>query len=78
MNEYPKMLYKYPGTVQLQDGCYGMLTVQDETEEHNAIDAGYSYSPATARAAEVEHRTPPKPPSPEAPTPVGKDKGKWV
>lgn len=68
------MLYKYPGTVQLQDGTYSMVTVQNETEEHDAIDAGYSYSPATARASEVE-RTPLRPPSPEAP--VGKSKGKW-
>lgn len=39
--DYPKMLYRYPGDVQLQDGNYGTLIVENEAEETQAIADGW-------------------------------------
>jgi hypothetical protein len=49
MAGYPKMLYRYPGPVQLEDGAYATLIVQDAQEHADAI--GWLESWTAARAA---------------------------
>lgn len=51
MFNYPKMLYRYPGNVELQDGNYGTLTVKDEAEETQAVSDGWFETMAEAKAA---------------------------
>ena len=51
-NEYPKMMYKYPCNVALQDGNYGTLAVKDEDEEAQAVrDGWFLTSPEAHKAA---------------------------
>jgi hypothetical protein len=46
----PTMLYKFPGTEQLQDGKYALLTVDaDDVPAHTAD--GWCATPASAKAA---------------------------
>jgi hypothetical protein len=46
----PTMLYKFPGTEQLQDGKYALLTVDaDDVAAHTAD--GWCATPAAAKAA---------------------------
>lgn len=62
MSSYPKMLYRYPGPVQLEDGAYATLIVQDAQEHADAI--GWFESWPAARAAV------PAPPAPESTAPT--------
>lgn len=47
--QYPKMLYKYPGNIELQDGKYSLKTVKDEDEESVAMDDGWSLTTVEAK-----------------------------
>lgn len=45
------MVYQYPGDVQLQDGNYGTLIVNNEEEEEQAGKDGWFETMADAKAA---------------------------
>lgn len=51
MSEFPKMMYKYPGTVQLQDGAYAHVIVENAEGEAEAAEAGYFRTMPEARTA---------------------------
>jgi len=40
-NDFPKMLYKFPGNTQLQDGNYDLLTVGNVDEHDAALVNGW-------------------------------------
>jgi hypothetical protein len=58
MDRFPKMLYRFPATsgdpVQLQDGIYNTLIVDDEVAHDNALEAGWHETPPDARQAHAD------------------------
>jgi hypothetical protein len=55
MDRFPKMVYRFPAQLadaqQMQDGIYDALIVEDEVAHDNALDGGWSETPADARDA---------------------------
>ena len=51
--KYATMLYKYPGSVALQDGAYETLIV-DADEVESALKDGWSRTPEDARAPKTQ------------------------
>jgi hypothetical protein len=47
--ELPRMLYKFPGPVALQDGGYDTHIVSDESALDAAVKDGWHMTPADAR-----------------------------
>ena len=47
MNDYPRMLYRFGGDVELQDGSYATRIVADQAEHEAA--AGWFLTPAEAK-----------------------------
>lgn len=56
-NEFPKMLFRFPGSEPLQDGGYATHIVGSVDEEAEALEQGWFSTPAEARAA-AEAATP--------------------
>lgn len=50
-NEYPKMLYMQPGSIQMQDGLYGAIIINNKDEEKEALKSGWFLTMAAAKAA---------------------------
>lgn len=49
-NDYPKMVYQYPGSMPLQDGLYDYIIVFNKAEEKQAIKDGWFLTFGDARA----------------------------
>ena len=49
MNDWPRMVYRYPGTVQLQDGGYDTETVANQAQADSLLALGWGLTPAEAR-----------------------------
>lgn len=50
LNEYPKMLYKYPGTdLILKEGSFATLVVDKEAEEVEAVADGWYLTSTEAK-----------------------------
>ena len=64
MNEYPKMLYKYPGSEEMHGGRFATLIVQDADEQDAAVADGWALT-----TTEAKNPAPPPEPIPESSAP---------
>lgn len=49
MNEYPRMLYKFPGIEQIHGGNFATLIVNDEAEQESAAQDGWKETTTEAK-----------------------------
>lgn len=49
MNEYPRMLYKYPGQEEMHGGRFATLIVPGEAEQEAAVADGWALTTTNAR-----------------------------
>lgn len=49
-NEFPKMLYRFPGTEQFAEGNFATVVVVNEDEQAQAFKDGWFLSPPEAKA----------------------------
>jgi len=67
MDEFPRMLYRFPGPEPLQNGNFSTLIVRDSDEQAQALAAGWHL---TTPAAKEAHEAPP-PAAPAEPEDAG-------
>jgi hypothetical protein len=58
MDKYPLMLYRFPGTVALQDGLYAMHVVGNASEHKAALADGWHERSDEAREAHEAAKAP--------------------
>lgn len=66
MTEFPKMLYKFPGSEPMHGGNFATKIVQDQDEQDEAQADGWKLTTTEAKA---QHDAPPKKPE-KAPVPI--------
>ena len=63
MNDYPRMLYKFPGVEEIHGSHFATLIVNDEAEHEAATQAGWENTTTNAkRRAEEPPKQPETPP----------------
>lgn len=58
MEEFPRMLYRAPGTEAMHGGMFATLIVADAEAQDAAIAEGWALTTTEAKAAQVEREAP--------------------
>lgn len=58
MNQFPRMLYKFPGVEAMHGGLFATRTVADEDEQEAAIADGWHLTTPEAKEAHAESQKP--------------------
>jgi len=59
MDEFPRMMYKFPGAEEIHGARFDTRVVQDEDEQEQAVSEGWAMTTDEARAPKLEKKPEP-------------------